>query len=331
MKRSTHVSRSPRRSRSRAIPVAVGLAVLSAHLTGAASAAPVSSAPQDSWRGGDVERAMTVESASVDRVPNGRIAYHAYVDRLGEIYTIGPNGNGTERLTYDDEWNDVTPAYSPSGRRIAFAKNGGPAPGGIFVMRSDGSNLHRISFQFGVNPVWSPSGRRIAYACFDGSGFEICRLRSDGSNLRQLTHGEVFSYTPDWSVRGRISYSASDGNDEEIYTMNSNGRDVQQVTDNTTHDHGTSFSPSGARVAYGGGGGEGAIFIKRANGNGPRVRIPHTRGGGLPSWSPNGRRIAYAAGADIWTIRIDGTDRQRVTNTPHRSEDWPRWGPRPTR
>jgi hypothetical protein len=34
--------------------------------------------------------------------------------------------------------------------------------------------------------------------------------------------------------------------------------------------------------------------------------------GGDPSWAPDGTRIAFVRGGDVWTIRADGTDEQRV-------------------
>jgi Tol biopolymer transport system component len=60
------------------------------------------------------------------------------------------------------------------------------------------------------------------------------------------------------------------------------------------------------------------LFSIRTNGTGLR-QITHTGiNSGDPCWSPNGRRLAYSAfgsaGAEIYTIRRDGTDRQRLTH-----------------
>jgi hypothetical protein len=62
------------------------------------------------------------------------------------------------------------------------------------------------------------------------------------------------------------------------------------------------------------------------NGAGPRTSFN-------PSWSPDGRRIAFTdvllgpdrALADIWTVRPNGHDRQRVSHSP-RFEFRPDWG-----
>jgi Tol biopolymer transport system component len=51
-----------------------------------------------------------------------------------------------------------------------------------------------------------------------------------------------------------------------------------------------------------------------------------------PTWSPDGRLIAFAEysdveRADIWTMRPDGSHRQRFTNTPEFWNFRPSWAP----
>ena len=48
----------------------------------------------------------------------GKIAYAGYDGQDYEIYTINPNGGGKKQLT-DNSTNDLEPAYSPNGKRIA--------------------------------------------------------------------------------------------------------------------------------------------------------------------------------------------------------------------
>lgn len=68
-----------------------------------------------------------------------------------------------------------------------------------------------------------------------------------------------------------------------------------------------------------------------------RVRDVRRNGAGPtwsfnPAWSPDGSRIAFAnlpadEPADIWTMRPDGSDKRRFTNTPDFFDFRPSWAP----
>jgi TolB protein len=53
----------------------------------------------------------------------------------------------------------------------------------IYVMRSDGSGVKRITFGNGIygTPVWSPSGDLIAFTKMRKGKFYIGVMRTDGS------------------------------------------------------------------------------------------------------------------------------------------------------
>ncbi len=54
------------------------------------------------------------------RCQNGRIAYTDWDGGKDyEIYTINPDGSGKRQLTHNDT-NDIDPAYSPDGEKIAY-------------------------------------------------------------------------------------------------------------------------------------------------------------------------------------------------------------------
>ncbi len=73
------------------------------------------------------------------------------------------DASGFTRLTNNDV-DDVTPAWSPDGRRITFAseRDGNLE---IYVMNADGSGVNRLTYNGARDlfPAWSPDGRHIAF------------------------------------------------------------------------------------------------------------------------------------------------------------------------
>lgn len=130
----------------------------------------------------------------------GRIAF-ARADpggdpRRSNIYTTRSDGQDVRRLTYR---GGLLPSWSPRGGKIAFARAVGRRPVGtphgprpigesildIFIMRSNGTGLRRLTFRGGTDPVWSPDGRKIAFLRSPDDGSRgLYTVRTDGSRLR---------------------------------------------------------------------------------------------------------------------------------------------------
>jgi TolB protein len=105
------------------------------------------------------------------------------------------------------------PTWSPDGRRIAFSYARHPQSGryGIYVVRADGSRLHKISRDSRNDywdPAWSPSGGRIAFSLVlpSGKGYraDLMVMSAEGGAERTLvraTTGWVY-FSPSWSPDG---------------------------------------------------------------------------------------------------------------------------------
>ena len=61
-------------------------------------------------------------AVAAKRVLNGKIAFVSDRDGNSEIYVMNPNGGGQTRLT-NNPAEDIDPAWSPDGRRIAYVAN----------------------------------------------------------------------------------------------------------------------------------------------------------------------------------------------------------------
>ncbi len=175
---------------------------------------------------------------------NGRIAYEDQrfsPTEESQILSVLPNGSrprtllgfGDLRQTRGGSY--AQPAYSPGGRRLAFADSSFPQTLGssLYLVRASGHGRlrHLTRWRTGtydVTPGWAPDGHRLVYV---RSREHSCRqeirvYRAGGSRA-------IFSPSrcgdgpgvPVWSVRGRIAFSWQGA----IYTMRPDGSHRRRV------------------------------------------------------------------------------------------------------
>ena len=99
-------------------------------------------------------------------------------------------------------------AWSPDGYWIAFGltveKGGGNAESGVWLIRPDGRNMHRVAS--GAEPTWSPDGRWIAFSRTARStkseyATALEMVRTDGTGRLRLTRPKPDTrLEPDWCL-----------------------------------------------------------------------------------------------------------------------------------
>ncbi len=144
--------------------------------------------------------------------PGGdRLVAHASRDNNNDIFRGRVGGERTwltEHPSYD--W---APAWSPDGRRIAFA-SGRDGTSQIYVMDVDGENLRRVTHEpvHADMPSWSPDGNRLAYGTSDFWNFRALRVLDLATGAsRQLTDEKGDRSQPAWSWDGEfIAYCTHD-------------------------------------------------------------------------------------------------------------------------
>ena len=78
-----------------------------------------------------------------------------------DLYLLRIGGRNAVRLTPDSPADDLQPAFSPDGERIAFRSE--RDGGGVFLMSASGESVTRLT-DFGYSPSWSPDGGEIVVA-----------------------------------------------------------------------------------------------------------------------------------------------------------------------
>ena len=179
---------------------------------------------------------------------------------------------------------EIDPAFSPEGRRLAFASDKGGrfdlyvrslAPGARDVLVTTGE-------EGGLQPTWSPDGEWIAYTAPDG-GIEVIPALG-GVGRRLTTFGSRAAWSPDGTL---VAFQ------EDYWPQ-------------TAVNVATALPPS-------------TLWIVPAAGGEPRRLTDPGRpagGHGAPVWSPDGDRILFTSsgrtGSEAWTVRPDGTGLERI-------------------
>ncbi|MBK9334182.1 MAG: PD40 domain-containing protein [Ignavibacteria bacterium] len=117
-----------------------------------------------------------------DWFPDGiRLAVAMNLEGPREIAIIDTSGNLIAQLT-NDGIDDVNPSVSMDGLNIVFEKS--LKYGQIFRIKTDGSELTRLSDGNSINPDWSPDGNWITFS-LESPRF-IWIMSKDGSLKRRL-------------------------------------------------------------------------------------------------------------------------------------------------
>jgi Tol biopolymer transport system component/tRNA A-37 threonylcarbamoyl transferase component Bud32 len=222
-----------------------------------------------------------------------------------DVYLHHAGTSQVINLTKDSDDDDTQPAFSPDGSSIAFRSE--RSGGGIFVMRSDGSSVRRVS-DAGYNPAWSPDGRQIVYAeesitrPEDRSG-RISRLWivDLATGKRRLLNKDD-GVQPSWSPNGEfIAYWAIDlDGDRDLWTVRVSGGPPIRISRDHFLDWNPVWSPDGAWLYFcsnrGGSMGIWRVPMKESTGEAHGSPEPIHTPASYPahlSFSRNGRYMAY--------------------------------------
>jgi Tol biopolymer transport system component len=167
-----------------------------------------------------------------------------------DIYTVNVDGTGLAKLTTNSPNNhveDVEPAWSPDGTRIAFSDIRSGDFTSIYVMNPDGNNRMRLTNgSYDHSPSWSPDGTKVAFRRL----YDVYVMNADGTNPTPVTAGEQVSADGiAWSPDGaRILFNHEVRINQQItamqvYATNVDGTNQRNLTNSTSTDYLGSWQP----------------------------------------------------------------------------------------
>ena len=240
--------------------------------------------------------------------------------------------------------SDYTPAFSPDGRFLAFARVKGTNTPDILLLPLSSSfqpqgepkllASPRSAF-FGI--AWTLDGREIIISAGSrGSSGSLWRIAADGSsNPERLAFTGEDSANPSLSREGnRLAYSRGIS-DYNIWRLELAGTERKagqpaRFISSTRREDSAEFSPDGKKIAfYSTRSGNAEIWVCNSDGT-SAVQVTALGGPscGTPRWSPDGEQIAFDSNLeghwDIFVVAAGGGKPRRLTNQPS-FESVPSW------
>ncbi len=193
------------------------------------------------WRPGRLERlAFSGDGAMAPAISRqGRLAFMRSVPTDADIWRLDVSGEGPVRKPavrlISSTLIEHTPAYSPDGKRIAFASTRSGSQE-IWVCDSDGGNPLQLTFIGPSNgdpasaiPRWSPDGRWIYFDSRIDGRAGIYAISADGGRPRPATDSETA-----WTSASRdgrwIYFDSASSAEPQVWKKPASGGVAIQVT-----------------------------------------------------------------------------------------------------
>lgn len=227
-----------------------------------------------------------------------------------QLFTIRPDGSGAKQITHLDsvvnpDWYGNTvvaevqsksgaaitlftgagaiirsltpkgyqgqPSFSPDGKWIVYERDIAPGNNGVWLMRSNGTKLHRVTRNpfmrngecgCDTDPNFSPDGKWISFVRMKKDHVQqaLFAVRPNGTGLHQITpYSWEVAVKHDWSPDGTLIVLTTNAdyirpNDSaNLVTIHPDGSGMKNLTNYTGRTENAfagSFSPDGTKIVF---------------------------------------------------------------------------------
>ncbi len=221
-------------------------------------------------------------------------------DGYSHLFAYIPNKMPLTRLTSND-WDDITPAASPDGKKLAFASNRNGFWDLYLLDLSSGETTQLTNTpEYESAPSWSPDGAFLAYETYHNDSLEIVigPANDPAHDTTQLTNSPAANYSPAWAPGGRQIAFISNG---EVMLADLDKPEDQRFTNLSNTELAAEshpiWSPDGKNLAWASASqsvGRSGIYIWDAARNVPAQWIGD---GDYPAWNKRGDQIITTVSA----------------------------------
>ncbi len=214
------------------------------------------------------------------------------------LFIYSPQAVPLNRIT-TGTWDDITPAISPDGKKIAFSsrRNG---YFDIYLLDLGTGEVTRVtdSLSYDASPSWSPDGQWVAYETYENGNYDI-RISSAVDPAQSpifLTNDSFIDRSPAWSPLGRqIAFVSNRSGDDEVWLLDldqaASGQLINASNRPLSDENHPTWSGDGTRLAWAGSGGNDAAGIFTVDALKPGSLPIYLGPGDQPVWSPRADTI----------------------------------------
>jgi serine/threonine protein kinase len=266
-------------------------------------------------------------------------------DGDGVLWAVNVSDGGKRKI--ETGVDSIQPNVSPNGKRVVFWGRDGKFQRDLWTVPLGGGEVVRTTNDAALdwNPIWSPDGKHLYFCSNRNGGISVWRLAVDEETGKPLGEPETV-IAP--SAQSSMLTISRDGKNL-IYVRAQRIENIQRVefdpakkqiigkptfiTEGSKRARTVDVSPDGRQIVFylTGEGQEDLVTIKIDDLKWNQITDDEARDR-VPRFSPDGSRIAFYSTAgngvyEIWTIKPDGSDRQKLSEYGGRGLKYPVWSP----